>query len=113
MKYLNRTSLAWRSKLKGNSKTRWDEVSGIYIQEVRVQKIYLENIGGVKEDKGIYAARDFIRRAMQCTWWGWEEGSCCFCLRRPREFSYAIIYEKKVASRNVAKGFPAAERRKI
>ena len=53
MKYLNRTSLVWSSKLKGNRKARWYEVLRMYIQEGGVQKTYPENICGVKEDESI------------------------------------------------------------
>ena len=31
-------------------------------------------VDGIKEDKDVVAGRDCIRRDMQCTWWGWEEG---------------------------------------
>ena len=40
MKYFDITSSAWMSKLKGNRKTRWDEVSMRYIKEGKSQKIY-------------------------------------------------------------------------
>ena len=57
MKYLNRTYLAWRSKLKGTRKTMWYEVLGMNIREVGVKIIYPENIGGFKEEKYIEASR--------------------------------------------------------
>ena len=43
-----------------------------------MQKFFPETIGGVMEDDDIEAGRYFIHREMQCTWWGWEEGSCFF-----------------------------------
>ena len=49
MNYLNRTYSSWRSKLKGTRKIRWDELSVMYVREVRIQKFYPETIGGVKE----------------------------------------------------------------
>ena len=41
------------------------------------------------------AGRYFIRRAMQYTWWGWEEGSRCFFWRWLIEFKQEIIYGQK------------------
>ena len=46
--YFNRTSSAWRSKLKGTWKIRWDEVLGMYIWEVNVQNIIQKLLEGSK-----------------------------------------------------------------
>ena len=50
-KYLNRTYSAWRSKLKGIWKIRWDEVSRMYIWEVNVQNIIQKLLEGSKRNR--------------------------------------------------------------
>ena len=52
-------------------------------------------MGGVKENEDVMAARDFIQREKNCTWWGCEEGSLCFFWRCSRELRYAIRYGKR------------------
>ena len=56
----------------------------------QITKNYPENIDGVKEDEYIKENRYFIHRAIQCTWWVWEEGYRYLFWRWPRDFRYAI-----------------------
>ena len=62
MRYLNRTYLTWGNKLKGNRNTRWNEVPGMNIREVRVHKNHPVTIVRGKEDVDIESERDCICR---------------------------------------------------
>ena len=78
IKSLNITSSAWRGKLKGFGKIWWDKVNWIYKSEGEGGILYSWTVEGIEEYEDVLAGRDCIHRAMQCTWWGREEGSHCF-----------------------------------
>ena len=83
-KFLNRTSLESRGKLKGVGKIWWDKETRMYKLEGEGRRVYPESVGRSSKDKDMVAGRDFILRLMQFTWCGWVEGSLCFFWRFPR-----------------------------
>ena len=53
----------------------------MYTKEGGGQRVYPGLVDGIREDKDVAAGRYCICRAMQLTWWVWEEGLLCFFWR--------------------------------